>query len=255
MSVTLARTFRDRLPAGETLVGTWVKTPAMAMVELLSLSGLDVACLDAEHAPFDRGDLDRCLFAGRQTGLPLLVRLPDSAPATLLNALDLGASGVLVPHVVNAENAASLVRGCRFGPGGRGYAGSTRAAGYTTRPMQAYLTASVAETSVIAQIEDKQALEAIDDIAAVDGVDALFIGRMDLAVSMGVNDPTAPPVIEAMEHICAAAGRQGRRLGMFLASADEMPRWRQLGVTLFLIGSDQGFVLSGARALARAKAV
>ena len=92
MTGAVARTFRERLLAGETLIGTWVKTPAMAMVELLSLSGLDVACLDAEHAPFDRGDLDRCLFAGRQTGLPLLVRVLNSAPATLLNALDLGAS-------------------------------------------------------------------------------------------------------------------------------------------------------------------
>ncbi|MEO1226755.1 MAG: aldolase, partial [Pseudomonadota bacterium] len=58
--------FRDRLLAGETLVGTWVKTPAMAIVEVLALSGLDVACLDAEHAPFDRRDLDACLLGGRQ---------------------------------------------------------------------------------------------------------------------------------------------------------------------------------------------
>ena len=253
MTERTARGFRDLLLAGETLVGTWVKTPAMAIVEVLALSGLDVACLDAEHAPFDRRDLDACLFTGRQAGLPLVVRVADAAPATILNALDLSAAGVLVPHVTGADTAQAVARACRFGPGGRGYAGSSRAAGYTTRPMRAYLADSRSETTVIAQIEDKEALDAIDAIAAVEGIDALFIGRMDLAVSMGVEDPAAPPVIAAMERICDAATQKGRRLGMFLANADEMPRWQALGVTLFLIGSDQGFVLNGARALARAK--
>jgi 2-keto-3-deoxy-L-rhamnonate aldolase RhmA len=247
------RAFRDRLLAGETLVGTWVKTPSMTIVELLALSGLDVSCLDAEHAPFDRRDLDQCLFAGRQTGLPLIVRVPDAAPSTLLNALDLGASGVLVPHVTSGDTAAALARHCRFGPGGRGYAGSTRAAGYTTRPMKSYLAENGRETAVIAQIEDKEALDAIDDIAAVDGIDALFIGRMDLAVSMGFDDPAAPEVIEAMEHVCAVAAAHGRRLGMFLATSAEMPVWQNQGVSLFLIGSDQSFVLNGARALASAR--
>lgn len=245
--------FRDRLLAGETLVGTWVKTPALAIVEVLALSGLDVACLDAEHAPFDRRDLDACLLGGRQTGLPLVVRVADAAPATILNALDLSAAGVLVPHVTDAVSAQAVARACRFGPGGRGYAGSSRAAGYTTRPMRSYLADSPSETTVIAQIEDKEALDAIDDIAAVEGIDALFIGRMDLAVSMGAEDPAAPSVVAAMERICDAATQKGRRLGMFLANADEMPRWQALGVSLFLIGSDQGFVLNGARALARAK--
>lgn len=253
MTADVGRTFRKRLLAGDTLVGTWVKTPSMTIVELLALSGLDVCCLDAEHAPFDRRDLDQCLFVGRQAGLPLIVRVADAAPSTLLNALDLGASGVLAPHVTSGDTAASLVRNCRFGPGGRGYAGSTRAAGYTTRPMRSYLAGSGHESAVIAQIEDKEALDAIDEIAAVDNLDALFIGRMDLAVSMGFDNPAAAPVIEAMEHICGTATRHGRRLGMFLAKADEMPVWQKLGVSLFLIGSDQSFVLTGARSLAAAK--
>ncbi|NBB82462.1 MAG: aldolase [Alphaproteobacteria bacterium] len=241
--------FRRRLLDGDLLVGTWVKTPAMAIVEVLGRAGLDVACLDAEHAPFDRRDLDACLFAGAAAGLPMLVRTVDGTPTTLLQALDLGATGVLVPHVRTAAEAEAIARAGRFGPGGRGYAGSTRFAGYTTRPMAATLAAGRAETALIGQIEDAEALDAIDAIAAVDGLDALFLGRVDLSVSLGVDDPAHPDVVAAMERVCAAARARDRRLGMFLANPAEIPFWRERGVTLFLIGSDQGFVLSGARAL------
>ncbi|MFO0333697.1 MAG: hypothetical protein ACK53C_01450, partial [Pseudomonadota bacterium] len=73
----LARTatFRERVRRGERLIGTFAKTPHPAVVEVLGLSPLDCLCLDAEHAPFDRGDLDVALLAARAADLPTLVRV------------------------------------------------------------------------------------------------------------------------------------------------------------------------------------
>ena len=87
------------------------------------------------------------------------MRVPYAAPEYILNALDCGATGVLLPHVRSVEQAQACVRASHFGPGGRGYAaGSSRAAAYTTTSMGRYKTESAMRTVVIAQIEDPEAV-------------------------------------------------------------------------------------------------
>lgn len=242
--------FKAKLAAGELIVGTWVKTPSPIIVEVLSLTELDCLCIDAEHAPFDRLSLDGCIMAARAGGKPVLVRTPSVAPEHILNALDCGADGVVIPHVRSAEEARAAVRASHYGAGGRGYAGSSRAAGYTRRTIAEHRAASAA-TVVVAQIEDPEAVEAIDEIAAVEGLDALFIGRVDLTVAYGAESQDDPKVVAAVERICAAAVRHGKPAGMFLARPGDVALWREKGASLFLLGSDHSFLLTGAADLIR----
>jgi len=242
-------TFRERLRAGELLAGTWVKTPHRHVVEVLGLSPLDLLVLDAEHAPFDRGSLDDCIMAARAAGKPVLVRPASSAHEQILNALDCGADGVIVPHVRSADEARELVRACQYVRGGRGFAGSTRAAGYTTLGMTKH-RAGASGVTVIAQIEDVEGVEAIDEVAAVEGIDALFIGRADLTISYGAATPDDPQVVAAVDRVCAAGRAAGRTVGMFLSRLSDVPEWRGRGASLFVLQSDQEFLLAGAAALA-----
>ena len=243
-------TFRERLRAGAPLAGTWVKTPHPHVVEVLALSPLDLLVLDAEHAPFDRGQLDACILAARAGGKPVLVRPTSSADEQILNALDCGADGVIVPHVRSAEGARGVARACQYVSGGRGYAGSSRSAGYTTFGMARH-RAQAAHVTVIAQIEDWDAVDAIDEIAAVEGIDALFIGRADLAISYGAATPDDPVVVAAVERICAAGRAAGRTVGMFLSRTADIAEWRGKGASLFVLQSDHEFLLAGAATLAR----
>ena len=126
---------KARLAGRELVVGTFVKTPSPIVVEVLGRTTLDCLCLDAEHAPFDRANLDICIFAARAARIEVLVRVPTGAPEHLLNALDCGATGVMVPHVRSVAEAEAVLKAAHYGPRGRGYAGSSRAAGYTTVPM------------------------------------------------------------------------------------------------------------------------
>ena len=246
---TRAATFRERLRRGDRLLGTFVKTPHPAIVEVLGHAPLDCLCLDAEHAPFDRSSLDTAILAARATDMPVLARVANSAPSQILAVLDLGATGVLVPHVASADVAKAAAAACRYGPGGRGYAGSTRAAAYGTRTMAENLARARGEVVVVAQIEDAESLNEIDEIAAVDGIDALFIGRMDLTVSLGATSSDDARVIDAVQQICVAAHRHGRAIGMFTPTVEESHRWFDAGATFFLLGSEQQWILQGARAM------
>ncbi|PXA86563.1 aldolase [Nostoc sp. 3335mG] len=244
---------KQRLAAGERLWGSFLKTPSPILVEVLASAGLDLLCLDAEHAPFDRGDLDICIMAARANGLPVVVRTQSANAEQMLNCLDCGADGILVPHVRSADHARAVVTSAHYGVGGRGYAGSSRAAGYGTTPMDRHKATSANRTTVILQIEDLEPLQELDEIAAVDGVDALFVGRIDLTVALGADSPDDPAVIAAVDAVISAGRRHHVPVGMFVPRDADVASWAAKGASLFLQGSDHNFMRAGARA-ARAAA-
>jgi 2-keto-3-deoxy-L-rhamnonate aldolase RhmA len=92
--------FSSRLRAGQSLISTFIKPPSHAVVEIAGDCMLDAVVLDAEHAPFDQSSLDRSLLACRAAQVAGLVRVADERPTTLLQALDLGADGLVLPHIV-----------------------------------------------------------------------------------------------------------------------------------------------------------
>ncbi len=239
--------FRDRVLSGVPLAGTFMKTPSVDILEVLILAGLDFVCLDAEHAPFDRAALGTLCAVGRAAGFPILVRVPSGSAEQIGMALDAGADGIVVPHVTNAATAASVAQTARFGPGGRGYAGSTRWAGYGTRSMPELLKAT-AETFVVAQIEDPEAVEAVEAIAATDGIDALFLGPADLTVGYGHANQDNADVARAYARTGAAAKSNGRAFMTFVPDAAKARALHaEHGVSVFFVASEHAWILQGAR--------
>jgi len=235
-------------PVGTRQVGTFVKTTSPQIIEVLGGAGLDFAVIDAEHAPFDRGTLDIMTIAARSVGLPLFVRIPDMNASTIQSALDLGVTGLLVPHVDSVEQARLLVSRARFVGGERGFSSSPRFAGYGGMGMKQAIAAGD-QAVLMCQIESRAALEAAADIAAVPGVAGLFVGRADLALSMGLSDSRAPEVMAATTTILQATIRAGKVPGVALGAPSERDEFEQMGATWFVIGSDQSLLRKGATAL------
>jgi 2-keto-3-deoxy-L-rhamnonate aldolase RhmA len=240
--------FKARMLSGERLLGTFVKTPSVEMVEVLAKSGLDFLCLDAEHAPFDRMRLDACLAVARALDVPTLVRVTSGEPGDILKVMDAGAVGIVVPHVDSPEKARAVAKAARFGHGGRGFAGSTRWAGYATRPMGEILEQSKSETVVIVQIEEPEAVDAIDEIAAAEGVDGVFIGPADLSVSYGETSTDNDKLRRAMTRVGDAARAAGVGYVTWVPNAETAKALETYGFTTFVIGSEHAWMLAGARA-------
>jgi 2-keto-3-deoxy-L-rhamnonate aldolase RhmA len=109
---------------------------------------------------------------------------------------------------------------------------------------------------VVAQIEDPQALGEVDAIARVDGIDALFIGRGDLAVALGAKGSDAPEVRDAAARIAAAGKAAGKPVMVFTGGAADAAAMRRLGASAFVVSSDQGLMRQAAkRALADLAAI
>ncbi|EKF18556.1 HpcH/HpaI aldolase family protein [Nitratireductor pacificus] len=234
-------TLRTRLAAGDVLVGSFLKTPAPQLVEVLGLSGLDFVVADMEHAPIDLRDLDLIAMAGRAVDLPVLVRSRGSSAEAIWPALDLGCTGVMVPHIRNPASARAAVAAARFSAGQRGCSPSGRAGFYGGLPPVCFRDTSDQETLVIAQIEDEEALANLDTIAIEPGIDALFLGPVDLAQSLGCA-PDAPEIRAAGEKIVRAAALANKAAGTFVPYSPAIRDAVASGMRLIVCGSDQSLL-------------
>src|SRR6218665_85525 len=198
-------------------IGIFVKTGSPQLIEVLGTTALDFVVLDAEHAPFDRGMLDLMVLGGRAARLPVFIRIPAIDPAVILSCLDMGATGLLVPHVDTAEQAREVVAMARYRGGRRGYSGGPRSAGYASLSMaQAVHLGDQAQ--IVCQIESAQAVGQAQAIAEVPGVAGPFLGPPHLGPprSGAVAGPgrPAPPRSVAGDARDTASGhtrRQTRR--------------------------------------------
>lgn len=251
--------FRERLRARELLLGTFIKTPVSHPVEIMGAVGLDFVVIDQEHAPFNPVTLDALILAGHAAGIAVLVRVPGAEARDILPVLDCGAQGVLVPHVDSAAKAAGVVAEARYTGGRRGFSNSSRAGRYGAAGFREHVERGDATTATLAMVEDVAALGDLPGIVGTEGLDAVFIGRGDLSIALGADNPSAPAVVQATEKIAAAARAAGRALCAHVDRIDspDVAWLRSLGVTAFIVASDQGLMrraamqtLAGFRALA-----
>jgi 2-keto-3-deoxy-L-rhamnonate aldolase RhmA len=235
-----------RVRAGEVVLGAFIKTPAHQVAEVMGRAGMDFAVIDAEHAAFSAGDLDRVILGALSAGLPCLVRPPDGSASFINQCLDLGAAGILAPHVADAAAAGELVAAAKYGPGRRGFSPSTRAGGFGA--AAGYRSQADVASTLWCQIEDAAALSCLDAIASMEGVDCLFLGRVDLALSLGVERQDDPKMRAAIAAVAEAAKRHGRALGVYVGDPGEIAAFRQLGASVIICGSDQSWLIAQGRA-------
>lgn len=238
--------FRKRLAGGDRLIGTFIKTPTSHTAEIIGDVGYDFVIIDEEHAPFDRVATDQALLGARAAGTAGFVRVPNTS--CILGALDDGAIGVMAPHIDDAEKARELVAYARYKPGRRGFSNSPRAGRYGGKDFQPHIADSDAQTVVVAMIEDAKAVETIDGIVAVEGLDAIFIGRADLTLSLGAGAPGEAVVQQAVERICSAALKVQMPIWVPATSAGERDAYVLLGANVFVVATDQAFMRRAAAA-------
>ena len=240
---------KEQLFSSDRMIGTFIKTPNYQIVEIVTSCNLSFVALDAEHAPFSKSDLDTCILAARANDTPVIVRVPTSNEEDVLSVLDMGANGVLFPHINCKQDAITAINVSKyksedFELGRRGFSNSSRSGNYGSFTIDKMIEASNKNVSVLCQIEEIQAVDNIDEITEVRGIDCLFIGRADLAVSMGCNSITDSIVENAIDIVVKSAKRNGIPLGMYLPDNNDLEKWIRKGFSLFIVGSDQSYLKS-----------
>ncbi len=244
----MSDSFGERLRAGRTLRGTMLTLPLAAVAEVLADCGFDWLFVDAEHGPFELGDIAAVAQAVDHR-IACVVRVPALDAIAIRRTLDLGVAGIIVPQVNTGAQAADVVRFARYAPEGARGVGLARAHAYG-RDFAGYLERANAEVGLIVQAEHAQAVENIDAIVAVPGIDAVLIGPYDLSASLGrAGQLDHPDVIAAIEHVTQRCRAAGMPLGIFGLSAAAVAPYARNGYTLLVAGVDAALLSQAAQRL------
>jgi len=178
---------------GKLALGTYVTFADPQIVEIIGLAGFDAAFIDMEHTDFDLPLISEMIRAADLAGVTSVVRVPDNDAKLILRLLDMGAEGIIVPHVAGIEGAQRAVDAVRYPPlGYRGGAGGTRAARFGSIPWEEHTRQSNQEILLSVMTEDEKGIRDIEQIAALDGIDLVSIGPTDFSEYMGIRNPADP---------------------------------------------------------------
>jgi 4-hydroxy-2-oxoheptanedioate aldolase len=208
---------KNKLAAGEPVFGMSIMIPSPQLVEMAGGLGFDWVLIDCEHGTITLETVELVIMAAEASGVSAIVRPRSKSGQDIVEAMDRGAAGVQVPHVMSRADAVAAVEAVKFHPTGRrGLAVGTRASGYGYRgSLGAFTEAANQQSLVCAQIEDEAALPHVEEILKVDGIDVFFIGPSDLSQSMGYpGNPKAEPVARAIESTLEKIVAAGKAPGM-----------------------------------------
>ncbi len=232
---------KERLAQGGAVVGTMLgEMTSPGTCRIVREAGYDFVILDTEHHWPGLETVAWLLRAARDIGLTAIVRAPAFRGQWPARYLDLGCEGLIFPHVESAEQAREIVAQVKFPPDGkRGLGTNIAHDDYVAQPSAEFTQRRNAETLVIVQIETAAGYEKRDEILAVEGVDALFIGPNDLALSMGyAGQLDAPEVVQAIKDIFASAGAAGVAPGMHAFSVEMAQRYLDAGCRFLCFSSE-----------------
>lgn len=230
---------------GEPTLGVWCSMAGSFSAETASSAGFDYACVDLQHGGVDYSGMLPMLQAIQLQGVSPVVRVSWSEKWMIMQALDAGAYGVIVPMIDTPQDAARAVSACRYPPVGERSFGPTRTA-IANRTVDPDELSSVA---CILMIETAAGLANLDAIAATPGVDALYVGPADLALSMGLPPRFTgenPEHEEAIERIRRACEDNDVVPGIHCSSGAEAKKRRLQGFTMVTVAADSVLLRTGA---------
>ncbi|MBS57492.1 MAG: hypothetical protein CL735_01865 [Chloroflexi bacterium] len=187
------------------------------IIDFLGQFGFDGVWIEAEHGPIDFSDIPNLTRASDLWGMSSIVRVRENNYSLIYRTLDLGAQGIVVPHVDTAKDARDLVRATKFSPiGARGMFSGRQSWG-----VENYLENANSQVLSVALIEDIVAINNLDEILSVDDIDVFFVAPSDLAQSMGhFGNNNHEEVRATIANAIAKINDRGRCAGALVADSN-----------------------------------
>jgi 4-hydroxy-2-oxoheptanedioate aldolase len=204
---------KAKLAEGKVVFGAIISRHAPDLVELFGALGYDFVMIDCEHGPMSLDEVEHMVRAAEVFGITPITRIPNHADSTILQFLDRGVQGIIVPHVNTPEEAEAVARAARYHPEGHRGMGSGRAHDYGVGVSREESTRWLnANLLVIPMVEETEAVDNLDGILKVPGVDVLHVAASDLSQSMGY--PGAAAVRQVMRQVVSKIRAGGKLAGV-----------------------------------------
>jgi 2-dehydro-3-deoxyglucarate aldolase/4-hydroxy-2-oxoheptanedioate aldolase len=206
---------------------------------ILKSAGCEFVLLGMEHNGVTTETVRSVLRYMEAAGLPTIVHVPSHSPSEIARIGDLGAEGIMTPMTETAAQAAAALDAMKYPPQGR--RGCGMPLGYERHggDMAAQIAAANARTAYVPLVESAAGVRNADAIAALDGVDALWVGQLDLSISLGIPDRLDhPSFLEAARHVAEACRRHAKPAIILAADIEQAVPFQALGNDMMSFGED-----------------
>jgi len=241
---------RTKLREGKPVFGVISPTTDPIIAEYIGYAGFDFYMIDGEHGAITPANAVEMIRASEVVGITPLARVGTLDPKLILQFMDAGVMGVMMPGVNTVHDAETLVRAIKYPPLGERGLGPVRASEYMMGAMnqKTYVEFSNAQTLVLPQFEDIKALENLEAICAVSGVDGVIIGPRDLAMTMGFTDgPAHDEVNKAIDEAFRIVLGARKIIGTVAATKEQAQKLVDKGAKIIL-NSVAGLIGQSAKA-------
>jgi 2-keto-3-deoxy-L-rhamnonate aldolase RhmA len=202
------RKIREKLANGARAYGIAIQLPCAEIVEIVGATGYDFAWIDAEHGCFGLPEIRDLIRAADAFDIDSIVRVPSHDVTFIQRVLDLGATGIMVPHIRTVKDGIAVAAAARYGPSGtRGACPGTRAVGHVTEDWVSDYQRADQDVLVFGLIEDLEGVENVDAIARECGFDGLMYGPFDLSMALGLKGDVSDPAVRKMHDRVVEATR------------------------------------------------
>lgn len=212
--VKAKRDLFEMMARGEKPLGIFISSLDPASTDIAAAAGFDYVVLDGEHGRLGRIEVEHHVRAALAGGTVPFVRILENSQTLIQATLDVGAQGLVVPHVDTAADARAAVAASRYSPNGRrGMCPASLAGAYTLDGWPERVRSADDNIMVIPIIESRKAVENIDEILAVDGIDVVHFGPGDLSADMGIDFSTQlDRMMAAWRKTLAATHAAGKKM-------------------------------------------
>jgi 4-hydroxy-2-oxoheptanedioate aldolase len=226
-------------------IASTVMTPfpiTAGLIDFIGQYGFDGVWIETEHGAIDFADIPDMTRAADVWDMTSIVRLNLNLPSVIYRTFDIGAQGIVMPHVNTADEARIVAESSKFYPlGNRGI--STGRQGFGVKD---YTLKANNETLVIIMIEDIIAVENLAEILTVDNIDIFYLASMDLSQSMGLLDqPNHPQVLKTIDESISKIVAAGRIAGIGVTDSN-VESYIQKGVS-FVVAKIHPWLEKGAK--------
>ncbi len=231
----------DKLRSGKKALSFKNNFACARATEQAALAGFDCIWICSEHVPTDFDTMEKQILAAKAHNTDIIVRVPKGSYSDYIRPLEADATGIMIPHLMSADEAREIVWKTRFHPLGRRPVDGGNADGqYCRLPCRDYIQFMNENRMIIVQIEDPEPLAELDEICKVPGIDMIFFGPGDFSHALGVpGELNHPDVNHARKLIAETAHKYGKFAGT-TCGIENMKAWFELGYDFLNCGSDVG---------------
>ena len=211
------------------------------IIDFMGQFGFDGMWIEGEHGPITWEHVANMSRACDLWGMTSVCRVNSNEPWLITRTLDVGATGIVVPHVNTREEAERAAKSARYGPlGYRGMGAGRQSYGVTD-----YYRKANEQTLTVILIEDIVAVENLAEMLTLDNIDVYFMAPSDLAQTMGHTGGMNHPDVQAVVTRCIAQIVAAGKVAGTVANDDNVEGYIEKGARFFLT-SWQPWIARGA---------